>query len=289
MTDHALFIEGVGFWAPSLPGWPEAKAAFCNTTVPRLAPSPIPQPAALPSAERRRAPETVSLALAVSEAAVQSAGCLPSEMLAVFTSAHGDLPSIDRLCNTLAQAPLMVSPTRFLHTIHSTPAGLWSLLAGNHRNHLAVSAAEFSFAAGLLEAAVLVATEQRPVLLVGYDTAATGALVHTTRSQGAIAAALVLSPLPSRCTMAQMNWRLEQASAEASEPQTAAGRSLPANGMSQALPLFEALAADRVGNLTMRLSDHQQLHLSLRPLDPLHAPEPPGDLGPLPASSNSDT
>ena len=202
-------------------------------------PSPRQRPCPARNVVARLQP--VSLALAVSEAAMKAAACQPGDLLAVFTSAHGDLPAIDQLCDTLARTPLMVSPTRFLHTIHNAPLGVWSMLHGNGRNHTAVSAAECSFAAGLLEAAVLVETEQQPVLLVGYDTAATGALVHTTRSQGAMAVALVLSPRPSHRTLAQVGWRLEQAASEASEPQTAAGRSLPTNGMSQALPAVRGL------------------------------------------------
>ena len=266
MTDRRLFVEGVGFWAPTFPGWHEAAAAFRGDGSPRCAPAPIPSPAALPGAERRRAPPTVSLALAVSDAAVEAAACEPGDLLAVFTSAHGDLPAIDQLCDTLARAPLMVSPTRFLHTIHNAPLGVWSMLHGNGRNHTAVSAAECSFAAGLLEAAVLVETEQQPVLLVGYDTAAIGALVHTTRSQGALAVALVLSPRPSQRSLAQVGWRIEQAAGAASEPQTTASRSLPTNGMSQALPLFEALAAENTTALAMRLSNYQDLHIALQPV-----------------------
>lgn len=128
-------------------------------------------------------------------------------MLAVFTSPHGDLPDIDDLCDTLAHTPQMVSPTRFLHTIDNAPAGRWSRLAGSGRNHTAVSAATHYFAVGLLEAAMLIETEQHPVLLVGYDTAARGALVHTTQSQGAIAAARVLSPRSDPHTLGQMDWR----------------------------------------------------------------------------------
>ncbi len=266
MTERTLFIEGVGFWAPSLPGWPEARAAFRGTGSTGHAPVSIPSPAALPSAERRRASETVSLALAVSEEAMNAAACQPRDMLAVFTSAHGDLPAIDQLCDTLARTPRLVSPTRFLHTIHNSPLGVWSVLNGNSRNHTAVSAAECSFAAGLLEAAVLLEMEQQPVLLVGYDTAATGALVHTTRSQGALAVALVLSPHSGPHTTARLDWHLKPGAGEAAEPQTAAGQSLPANGMSQAIPLCEALAAERAAILSMRLSNYQDLHLNLRPV-----------------------
>lgn len=269
MNRRTLYIEGLGFWAPTLPGWPQASAALRGSAPALSSPAAIPRPGALPSAERRRAPETVSLALAASEAALKASGRQPDEVLAVFTSAHGDLPTIDNLCSTLAQTPLMVSPTRFLHSIHNSPLGVWSMLAGNRRNHSAVSAAECSFAAGLLEAALLTETERQPVLLVGYDTAAVGALEHTTSSQGAIAVAMVLHPQPSAHALWEMAWHLAPTVGETSEPHTEAARALPINGMSQALPLFEALALEQPADVSMHLSDYQQLHVSLRPVPPL--------------------
>lgn len=261
-----LFVEGLGFWAPTLPGWSQAGAAFRGAATPQTSPAPIPRPSTLPNAERRRAPETVSLALAVSEAALEHSQRLPDEVVAVFTSAHGDLPAIDHLCSALAQYPLMVSPTRFLHSIHNSPLGIWSTLAGNRRHHSAVSAADCSFAAGMLEAAMMAETEQQPVLLVGYDTAATGALVHTTASQGAIAVALVLHPNASARAQWAMDWTLVSSTATASEPRSEAARSLPPNGMSQALPLFEAIALEQAASVSMRLSAYQQLHIALSPL-----------------------
>ena len=265
MNRRTLSIEGVGFWAPTLPGWPQASAALRGNAPALPSPAAIPRPGALPSAERRRAPETVSLALAASEAALKASGRQPEEVLAVFTSAHGDLPAIDNLCSTLAQNPLMVSPTRFLHSIHNSPLGVWSLLAGNGRNHSAVTAAECSFAAGFLEAALLAETEQQPVLLVGYDTAATGALVHTTASQGAIAVALVLHPHTSAQTQWALAWHLALSGNATSGPQSETARSLPPNGMSQALPLLEAMALEQPASVSLRLSAYQQLHISLSP------------------------
>ena len=265
MTERTLFIEGMAFWAPTLPSWPQARAAFRGEGA-ALTSERIPSPTALACAERRRAPETVALALAVSEAAAQAAGRNAGELLAVFTSAHGDLPVIDHLCSTLVHTPRQVSPTRFLHSIHNAPAGLWSQLNRNGLNHTAVSAAECSFAAGLLEAAVLAETEQRSVLLVGYDTAAVGALTHTTRSQGALAMALVLHPQASPRSRAALHWQLCSGVEAQRPPQSAAALALPPNGMSQALPFFEALARETESSCTLALSPHQFLHTRLQAL-----------------------
>lgn len=265
MTRRTLYIEGLGFWASTLGGWPQARTALRGLTPHLPSPAAIPRPTTLPNAERRRAPQTVALALTVSEAALEAANRRPEDVLAVFTSAHGDMPAIDHLCTTLAHNPLMVSPTRFLHSIHNSPLGVWSMLARNNRQHSAVSAAESSFAAGLLEAAVLAEREQLPVLLVGYDTAAVGALVHTTDSQGAIAVALVLHPQSSARARWEMAWQLTLPDQTISRPHTAAACALPTNGMSQAMPLFEALAQEQPAEVSASLPGYQQLQISLRP------------------------
>lgn len=265
MTSTTLCIEGVGFWAPTLPDWPEARAAFRGEAPPRTQPAPLPKAAGLPPAEARRSAETTALALAVSASAIEASGHPPGELLAVFASAHGDLPAIDQVCDAVTRSPLAVSPTRFLHTVHNAPMGVWSMLSGNGLAHNAVSAADRSFATGLLEAAMLAATEQQPVLLVGYDTAATGGLVHTAPSRGAMAVALVLSPQPGPRVLAQLHWHLAPQSETLPEAHSAAARQLPPNGMSQALPFFEALASGQATAIALGLSGHQQLHLTLSP------------------------
>lgn len=269
-------ILGVGFWSPTLANWRVACGALAGQTTSRADPQPIPAPTQLQGSERRRAAQTVSLALAASQQAVDSAGIDPRELLAVFASAHGDLPVIDHLCSTLVHTPTLVSPTRFLQSIHNAPAGTWSLLAHNHLANTAVSAAAHSFAAGWLEAAVLVETERRPVLLVAYDTAAVGALTHTTASRGALAVALVLAPdsTPGH-PMAHVHWQLRSGAGPATPCTSAAGRALGENGMAHSLPFFEALAQleqPRAGAsadqppapwLLLPTSAHQHLHMTL--------------------------
>jgi Beta-ketoacyl synthase, N-terminal domain len=261
MNHFAAHVEGIALWAPTLPGWALARAAFRGEGGPAQFPRPLCPPAALSGAERRRAPQTVALALTASEEAVRDAGRDASELLAVFCSAHGDLPIIDHLCSTLVHTPLLVSPTRFLHSIHNAPAGLWSMLSRNPHANTAVNGAHHSFANGLLEALVLCEAEHRPVLLTGYDTAAVGALRHTTRSEGALAVALVLSPTASRRTQATWRWRLAPGRAPDPGVHSDAARALAGNGMSAALPLFESLARGDGSSLALPVSTHQSLHI----------------------------
>lgn len=260
MSGFTAHVEGIALWAPTLPGWALARAALRGEAGPAQPPRSVcPPPATLSAAERRRAPHTVALALTASDEAVRDAGRDPGELLAVFCSAHGDLPIIDHLCSTLVHTPLLVSPTRFLHSIHNAPVGLWSMLSHNVRANTAVNGAGHSFANGLLEALVLCESERRPVLLTGYDTGAVGALKHTTRSEGALAVALVLSPRSGRRTQATWRWRLASGRVKAPVLHSDAARALAGNGMSPALPLFESLARDDGAPLALPLSAHQSL------------------------------
>lgn len=266
MNVFTTHIEGIGFWAPGLPGWTAARAALRGEASVQTPPAPVPPPMQLAPAERRRAPQTVALALAASEEAVLASGQDAGGLRAVFCSAHGDLPVIDHLCSTLVHTPLLVSPTRFLHSIHNAPVGLWSMLAHNGHANTAVTGAHHSFANGLLEALVLCEAERCPVLLTGYDTAAVGALQHTTRSTGMLALALVLSPQRSAHTQATWRWQLAQARAQDAAPHSLAAQALGGNGMSAALPLFERLARGDNAALTLALSAYQGLCIEGTPM-----------------------
>jgi len=266
MTSHPLFVEGMALWAPGLPDWGSAGAAFRGE---RSASEPacrLPTATLLSASERRRAPETVALALEAARMAVAASGRPAHALLGVFVSAHGDLPIIDNLCATLASDPLQMSPTKFLHSIHNAPAGLWSMVGGGWQPNTTLTAFNCSFAAGLLEAAVQCSAEQRPVLLVGYDTTATGALTETMAHSGALAVALVLAPEHSARSTHRLAWTLRNTDQPPSQAQSAAARALANNGMADALPLFEALASLAPTRVTLAQSRKQSLLLTIEPL-----------------------
>lgn len=274
MNNFSTYVDGVSLWAPELPGWEHARAAFLDEAAGVIAPHRLPAPAMLSPAERRRAPATVALALAAADEAIRASGQAASHLLSVFTSTYGDLPIIDHLCSTLVHAPLLMSPTRFLHSVHNAPAGFWSMLSRNTQAHTAICGASHSFAAGLLEAAVLSETEQKPVLLVGYDIGATGALKYTARSHGALSVALILNPRSTAKTQMQLEWTLNQGRIEQPTPRSAAAHQLAPNAMASALPLFEALARGESDAITLPVSHHQSLRIHLRPMVQLRSYRP---------------
>jgi len=280
-TLHA-FIDGIAFWSPSLPGWAQAAPVLRGEAVAGAPAARRPSPELLPPAERRRAPDAVALALEVATHAVARSGRRADELLSVFTSAHGDLAVTDAICRTLVDAPRAMSPTRFHNSVHNAASGYWGIATGCQRASTALSGFDASFAAGLLEALVQCAAEHAPVLLVGCDTEATGALASTNDSRGLLGVALVLVPARGPRTQAALRAQL-QAGPAAARPASldparatrggaAAGPpagspidALRANAIADALPLFEALAHARPATLRMPLPGGSALRVALEP------------------------
>jgi hypothetical protein len=236
-------IEGLGLWLPGLPDWEAARAfaadgRLCADTPAR------PSPQLLPPNERRRAPDTVAVALDVAQAACAAAGRDPATLPSVFASMHGDLAITDYMCTTLAAQPDGISPTRFHNSVHNAAAGYWTIGAGAMAPATAISAFDATFAQGLLEACVQLATGSEAVLLVGYDSASTGALASVSPSHGLLGGALVLS---GAATAGRTRLRLALEDGDAPRPDGPLARRGAGNAMAPMLALFDALAAGHAG------------------------------------------
>ena len=232
-------IEGIGFWAPGLPSWEAAVAhARDGSVVADAAVRPSPQ--LLAPNERRRAPETVAVALDVALAACTAAGREPAALPSVFASTHGDLAITDYMCATLATDPRSISPTRFHNSVHNAAAGYWTIGAGAMQPTTAISAGGATFAQGLLEALTQLAGDAEAVLLVAYDSQSTGPLAQILPSRGLLGAALVLSRYEREgAPMLTAELASGEADAAAAGPLS---RHVAGNAMAPMLPLFDALA-----------------------------------------------
>jgi hypothetical protein len=268
MKVHSLWLDGMALWTPRAPGWAAAAPALRGGALPLAPLATRPGPTLLAANERRRAPDSVLLALEVASAALAGSGHDPATTASVFTSAHGDPSITDALCRTLAGNPLLLSPTRFHHSVHNAASGYWAIASGSHAPSTALSAFQASFAAGWLEAAGQCACEGAPVLLVGFDTEAVGPLASVNRSRGLLGVALVLAPQPSAASRWRVDWQLAHGSPTAAAPplRSALAQSLADNAMADALPLFEALAGGEGCALSLPLSATQALQLHLTPL-----------------------
>lgn len=238
-----LRVEGVGFWASRLPGWELARAVMRGERAAPDAAAPRPAPMLLAPTERRRAPDTVALALEVAARACEAAARAPADLPSVFASTHGDLAISDYMCATLAATPKLVSPIKFHNSVHNAAAGYWSIGASSYAPYTAISAFEYTFAQGLLEAATQAATEQRAILYVAFDIEARGALATVAPSRGLLGVALVLAPMDSGDPRG-VQLSVEASALEPTGAHTAAAALVADNALAPAMPFFEALARE---------------------------------------------
>jgi Beta-ketoacyl synthase, N-terminal domain len=256
-------VDGVAFWSPRLPGWDVASAVLAGIAEAPAATVRRPAPALLPPTERRRAPDTVALAIEVAARACAAAAMQPAELASVFATTHGDLAITDYLCANLLDSPLHTSPTRFHNSVHNAAAGYWCIAVGCHAPYTTVSVAGYSFGAGLLEALAQLASRAKPVLFVAYDAEATGPLASLVSSSGLVGAALVLAPRRSSATVAELRWSLGREGpprVTGTSPQNAS--LVSGNAMASALPLFETLARHS-GMVTLAVGPSLSLRLQI--------------------------
>lgn len=248
-------IEGVAFWSSRLPGWELAQAVIRGEQPAPEATSARPSPTLLAPTERRRAPDTVAVALEVAARACEAAGRKPADLPSVFASTHGDTAISDYMCATLAATPTLISPIKFHNSVHNAAAGYWSIGTGSLAPYTAISAYEYTFAAGLLETATQVVCENRAALYVAFDIESKGALATMAASRGLLGAALVLAPAAHHEQHRKMILTTESMNSLDPTPARSAAASLVAdNALAPCLPLFEVLAHSSPRTVRLSLS-----------------------------------
>jgi hypothetical protein len=259
-----IHVEGIGLWSPALGDFAALKAR--QKGLPVDAPAVRPQASTLPANERRRAPESVLLAVEVAGQAVAMSGQSANELPCVFSSAYGDQLISDYMCATLASAPAELSPTRFHNSVHNAPAGYWTIATGCQASSSAISAGRASVGAGLLEAATLSLAEQRPVLLVCSDIAGTGPVGEMSGTRSSFGFALVLSPRLTVGTLASLAIELLPHADHQLRPGHASGEWMETNPISaSAWQLMQNLAAGR-GDCTLAAAETLALRVVLETL-----------------------
>jgi len=238
MSSLSASIEGIGFWASGMPSWQAARDYMHGGALPTGVPA-RPTPELLPPNERRRAPETVAVALEVARAACVAAGRDPCSLPSVFASTHGDLAITDYMCATLAADPRAISPTRFHNSVHNAAAGYWTIGNGCTRPATAISSHAASFAQGLLEALVQLAAGAEAVLLAAFDAASPGPLAAVSPSIGLLGGALVLAQPHTGA----LRMRATLVDSDAPPAHGRLARLIGGNAMAPMLPLFQALAS----------------------------------------------
>lgn len=260
-----FYIESVGLCGPGLDGWPASLAVLAGVQAYEPAPPRVPHASLLPANERRRAVETVRLALAVGSEAFTASGRDPAATPTVFASSGGDGETINQILEVLASSDRALSPTRFHNSVHNTPAGYWSIGTASRAPSSSLCCYDDSFAAGLIEAVAQASSERRPVALIAYDVQYPYPLSEVRPIGAAFAVALVLSPVPTISALASIRLKLDAGSAApviASPDLEALRRSTPA---ARSLPLLMALASKAETDIVLNYLDDMTLTLEIRP------------------------
>ncbi len=212
-----VHVKSVAFWSEACPDW-QALQSMCRgeTAAAPDGSSALPPTSLLNAAERRRAPDSVLLALHVAAEAVKAAGVDASQLASVFASPHGDLGITHDMCSTLADDPSALSPTRFIHSVHNAVSGHWGMVSRCVLPSTAIAAHRQTFALALLEAATQIVCTGEPVLLVAYEAGAKGATAQLTGCVGRVALAMVLAPYEPNDDRADLALALHVAPMDAS-------------------------------------------------------------------------
>ena len=113
MTLLSGMYPGIGMLGPGFESWRDAVEILTGRKPYAAAPTVLPVPAMLPSAERRRTGRVVKLALAVALEATENAAADPRQLASVFSSSGADGHICHEICQALASPAREVSPTRF--------------------------------------------------------------------------------------------------------------------------------------------------------------------------------
>lgn len=168
-------VRGIGALGPGFDDWEALRVLFdgAKGAGPLESATAVrPAPECIPPRERRRAPLSVKLAVAVAEQACRQAGLSPADSVCVFTSSMGDMEITDYVCRTLAQEEPVLSPTKFHNSVHNAPAGYWSISQGAMLSSNSVAGFRHTVPGSLLEAVSQCLTEDVPVLWASQDVLA---------------------------------------------------------------------------------------------------------------------
>jgi hypothetical protein len=171
---------------------------------------------------------------------------------------------LDALCRALATPDRLISPTLFHQSVHNAAAGYWGIATAGQQSSTALSCYDDTFAAGLLEAATVVCSEQCPVLLVVYDLDVPMLLREARPIATGFAVAMVLAP-ESSGSLAAMQVRLENIFEEEDGrlPNSDLERLRWGNPAARSLPLLSAIAVGGRQTTRLQLLDRQQLVLEV--------------------------
>lgn len=269
MTMLNAYLDGIGLLGPGLGSWSQGLATLTGQSPYQNQKTVLSPPASLPTAERRRASPGVMAALEVGHAACAMANVPPAEPASVFASSGSDGRICHSICTALASGDTMISPTQFHNSVHNAISGYWGISAGAMTPSSVVSAHDGSFAAGLLEAIVLLATTELPVLLIACDSDYPQPLYDARPIVDTFAVALLLkSTLSLGKTIAQISICSENLFTDAivqtmNHPDLEILRQ--SNPAAHCLPLLQRIAIEKPGRVVLNYENPSCLSMDIAP------------------------
>lgn len=256
-------INGIGIWSERFADWDD----FCRVLAGgEAAGGGSLNPELIAARERRRAPQSVKLAVEVMDQACRMAAIDAADAATVFASGMGDMQLTDYMCTTLMRMPRAVSPTRFHNSVHNAATGYWSIATGSHAPANAISGFDDSAAIALLEGAVQAVEEQVPVIVAIEETAAPEAFRSIYESTQPLGSALLLTAAGSRpAAMAKLRIRLDVGPSPRDAAPLPPALVFPGNYAATLLPLFKLLGEGEAGSLALALGARQHIVVDLAP------------------------
>ncbi|GAB3628854.1 hypothetical protein PTE30175_00583 [Pandoraea terrae] len=264
MTGLVGYLDGVAALGPGFDNWPMLAAQLRGEQPWQAAPTQLPAPQGLPSAERRRVGKPVRLALALGFEAAAMSGAALTHLATVFAASGGDGDNMHMMCTALAEPDRAVSPTRFTNSVHNAPAGYWGIAAHAEAPCNVLSAYDASFSMGLLDALGQVQAERRSVLLICYDTPYAGPLADLRPLPEPCGTAMLLSPQPGPASLARIALRVD-AAAPGTTGHAAFDALAHAAPSMRALPALAALARREHGSFGLEAPAGLALAIELEP------------------------
>ena len=205
-----LYLNSIGLFASNMPSWKDGKKALKSNASWEEKSIKYPTPTILSSRERRRASNSVCIALAVAEEAIENSNYTSNELPIIFSSSVGEISTMHNILEALSTDDGFVSPTRFHNSVHNTASGYWSIGSGSAQSATSIAAENSGFEAGFLKAAMQAVAENTPVLFVVFDVPCPTALSKKIPYKYPIAIAFVLSPFEKDNKIAELNISIEE-------------------------------------------------------------------------------
>lgn len=259
-------IDSVGLIGPGLPGWADSRAWLAGGAAPGVKDLVLPTLELLPPVERRRTGMQVKVAFAAAQDALAAAAADPSTLATIFTSSGADGNVVNEICSMLAGTDRQISPTRFHNSVHNAAAGYWGIATGSREPSTSLCAYNWSFAAGLVEAACQIANGRERLLLVAGDVPYPPPLLGARPVTLAFGTALLLSRAGRGHGIAEVEISVRRPAGMATRLADSALEFLRGdNPCARALPLLAALARGEAAAVDIEYVAGSMLALDVAP------------------------